>query len=288
VQHWTVNSGESHIALEVASVTRLIASIGAKTRTALASAVLGLVRNKLQAHHCSVFGFEGDRSPRMISGASIEQEWHVFSMASTYSRNFYRKDDLQRLIGRYPASFEAPPVIVHRQRVEDIEDDEYRRQCYECIGILDRASILIRMTRALSLVVHLYRDRSAGVYSDADMEALIGLAPVIASCVARHYALDVDGESSFRGAVTDELAELCPQLTVREREVVQRVLDGMTAERIADDLHIRPTTVITYRNRAYEKMNVGSRRELFAAILRRKQPVDQEAEAPICRSACIA
>jgi len=289
MQHWTVSSGESQVAVGVASASRLIAAIGSRDRTALASAILGLARSQAQVHHCSVLGFEGERSPRIISGASLQREWHVFNIASAYARDFYRKDGLQRLIGAYPASFEAPPVIVHRQGLADIEDVEYRRQCYESIGIGERAAIVVRVGRAQSLAVNLYRDQEAGAFGEREIESLIGIAPLIAGCAQRHYALDVDGESSFRGAVTDELAQLCPQLTLREREVVQRILDGMTTERIADDLHIRPTTVITYRTRAYEKMNVTSRRELFAAVLRRKQAaghaVDEQA---IAMAACAA
>jgi len=66
---------------------------------------------------------------------------------------------------------------------------------------------------------------------------------------------------------------------LREREVLQRILDGVTTERIADDLHIRPTTVITYRTRGYEKMGVSSRRELFAAMLRRRGSADPATSA---------
>lgn len=285
MQHWTVSSGESQLAIGVASATRLISAIGSKDRTALATAMLSLVRTQVQAHHCSVLSFEGERSPRILSGASLQHQWHVFNIASAYARDFYRKDGLQRLIGSYPASFEAPPVVVHRQGLEDIEDAEYRKQCYECIGIIDRIAILVRVGRAQSLAINLYRDSAAGVYGTADIDCLIGMAPLIAGCAARHYALDVDGESSFRGVVTDELAELCPQLTLREREVVQRILDGLTTERIADDLHIRPTTVITYRTRAYEKMNVTSRRELFAAVLRRQSAGHEADHEPL---ACAA
>ena len=104
---------------------------------------------------------------------------------------------------------------------------------------------------------------------------------MIANCATSHYALDADGQAGFRSTVTDELSEQCPQLTVREREVVQRILDGVTTERIADDLHIRPTTVITYRTRAYEKLGVNSRRELFAAMLRRRGAPDPSAAAAL-------
>ncbi|WP_307572513.1 response regulator transcription factor [Variovorax paradoxus] len=70
--------------------------------------------------------------------------------------------------------------------------------------------------------------------------------------------------------MTNELADLYPCLTLREREVVQRILDGATTERIADELTIRPTTVMTYRTRACEKIGVSTRRELFAALLGRR------------------
>jgi DNA-binding CsgD family transcriptional regulator len=277
MQHWTVGRGESGLLVDVDCAARLVSSIGSKDRTALAAALLSTVRTRLQAHHCSLLCFEGERSPRLISGASLQHQWHVFNIASVYAKDFYRKDGLQRLIGCYPASFEAPPIVVFQQGLADIDDDAYRAQCYECIGIVDRVSILIRVGRSQSLAVNLYRDQSAGPYSDADVEAVIGLATLISNCAARHYALDTDGQASFRGAVTDELSEQCPHLTLREREVVQRILDGVTTERIADDLHIRPSTVMTYRARAYEKMGVTSRRELFAAMLRRRGSPDQAA-----------
>lgn len=282
MQHWTISPGDTGLLVDVVSVARLVNHVGSKDRTALAAALLASVRMRVQAHHCSILCFEGDRSPRIISGASLQHQWHLFNIASVYAKDFYRKDGLQRLIGCYPASFEAPPIVVFRQGVDDIEDAAYRAQCYECIGIIDRVSILVRVGRSQSLAVNLYRDQVAGPYSDADLEFLIGLAPLIANCAMRHYALDIDGESNFRGTATDELAELCPQLTLREREVLQRILDGVTTERIADDLHIRPTTVITYRTRGYEKMGVSSRRELFAAMLRRRGKTDAATDPIRC------
>ncbi len=282
MQHWTISPGDTGLLVDVVSVARLVSSVGSKDRTALAAALLASVRMRVQAHHCSVMCFEGDRSPRIISGASLQHQWHLFNIASVYAKDFFRMDGLQRLIGCYPASFEAPPIVVFRQGVDDIEDAAYRAQCYECIGIIDRVSILVRVGRSQSLAVNLYRDQAAGPYSDADLEFLIGLAPLVANCAMRHYALDIDGESNFRGTATDELAELCPQLTLREREVLQRILDGVTTERIADDLHIRPTTVITYRTRGYEKMGVSSRRELFAAMLRRHGKTDSAPDPIRC------
>ncbi|HSI56149.1 MAG TPA: helix-turn-helix transcriptional regulator [Ideonella sp.] len=279
MQHWTVGSSEGDLAVNVGATVRLIGALGAKDSTALAGAMLEAVRRHVQVHHCSVMCFEGDRNPRLLSAASVQCQWQVFNIGSVYSHDHYLKDDLQRLIHRYPASFESPTVIVHRQSLADIDDADYRAACYQSIGIVERVSVLIRVGRSQSLSVNFYRDQAAGLYSDADVQYLIGLAPLLASCAGRHYALDTHGVSKFRGAVNDELADLCPCLTAREREVVQRILDGATTERIADELKIRPTTVITYRARAYDKIGVNSRRELFAALLGRQGGMRDEADA---------
>ncbi|RYY97887.1 MAG: LuxR family transcriptional regulator, partial [Comamonadaceae bacterium] len=115
---------------------------------------------------------------------------------------------------------------------------------------------------------HLYRGKDDGHYTADHADALMGVATLLARCVARHYACDVDGVGSFRVNVSDKVSELGARLTDREREVLTRILDGVTVNRIAEDLKLRPTTVATYRLRAYEKLGVTCRQELFATLLR--------------------
>jgi DNA-binding CsgD family transcriptional regulator len=55
-------------------------------------------------------------------------------------------------------------------------------------------------------------------------------------------------------------------LTSRELDVCARSLLGMTAEGIALDLNIKPSSVITYRKRAYERLHISSRYELFRRV----------------------
>jgi DNA-binding CsgD family transcriptional regulator len=282
MEHWLVSPGRSADAVDVAAAARLVGAVGTSHGPALAQAMLETLRLSAEVHHCSILCFEGERSPRLLSAASLDRQWHVFNIASTYSREHYRKDPLQEFMRRYPASFESPTIIVHRQCLADIEDADYRASCYQAIGIVERASVLVRIGRAQSLAINFYRDQASGLCSDADIGHLIALAPLLAACAAKHYAMDRDDLSTFRGNVNDELGSLCPALTVRERGVVQRILDGMTTERIADELKIRPTTVVTYRTRAYEKIGVGSRRELFAALLgRQKGPRAAEVATPL-------
>ncbi len=52
----------------------------------------------------------------------------------------------------------------------------------------------------------------------------------------------------------------------REREVCSRAAAGKTIEGTARDLNIRKTSVITYRQRAYQKLGISRQNELVALV----------------------
>jgi DNA-binding CsgD family transcriptional regulator len=275
MHHWIIDSSEGNVSLSAGDAARLVASVGSHDRTALAAAMLGSARRCIDVHRCTIFSFEAERSPRLISGASLADEWSVFRTGARYIREFFQYDGIQQAMRERaaavpPASRRQPPrLLLQRQRACDIVHGDYREACYVSQGVAERASVLIRTARDCWIATHLYRSTSAPRFSDTEIEAFSGLAPLLAASAAQHYAADTDGETVYRGAITADIGALCPALTVREREVLLRLLDGLTTERIAADLDIRPTTVVTYRTRAYEKIGVRSRRELFAHVLRR-------------------
>jgi len=276
MQHWIIDSSHGGAVLGAADAARVVASIGSQDRTALAAAILDVARQRIDVHRCTIFSFEAERSPRLISGASRGDAWGVFSTAARYTREFCQHDGIrlamrEQLPAMPAASPQQPPtrLLLQRQRPGDIAHAEYREACYVSQRVAERVSVLARAGRDCWIATNLYRATSAPGYSEAEIEAFAGLAPLFAACAAQHYAADTDGETTYRGAITADIGALCPALTVREREVLLRLLDGLTTERIAADLDIRPTTVVTYRTRAYEKIGVRSRRELFARVLRR-------------------
>lgn len=65
----------------------------------------------------------------------------------------------------------------------------------------------------------------------------------------------------------DRLAQAYPGLTPREREICARTLSGQTAQAIAEDLTLGTSTVLTYRQRAYQKLGMRKSNELLAAIM---------------------
>lgn len=60
-------------------------------------------------------------------------------------------------------------------------------------------------------------------------------------------------------------------LTVREHEVLQLLVNGYSTQRMAHQLSVSPRTVTTHIGHIMNKMNVSSRAELLAAVLRTRQ-----------------
>lgn len=63
------------------------------------------------------------------------------------------------------------------------------------------------------------------------------------------------------------LLQAQPGLTPRELDVCARLLQGMTHEGIACDLSLSLPTVKTYRNRAFARLGIHFRSELFALAM---------------------
>ena len=65
-----------------------------------------------------------------------------------------------------------------------------------------------------------------------------------------------------------EISELAlAALTPREREVVLRVVEGLTDRQIAERLRLSPHTVTQHVKRAYRKLDVDSRVSLTRLLL---------------------
>jgi DNA-binding NarL/FixJ family response regulator len=65
----------------------------------------------------------------------------------------------------------------------------------------------------------------------------------------------------------DFVALLCDRLTAREQQVLTALLRGTSSEGIATQLDLKPSSVITYRRRAYAKLGIATQAELFALCL---------------------
>ena len=268
MEHWNSVSTDTDIAIDSTVACRLLNAIGSVDHTTLADTVLDLVNRHVVVADCTVLSFEADRNPRVITVSSLTDGHQIFHCASNYARHLFQHDRIQLHLRSIFPQQEVDTITVHRQTLTQIIDAELRRLYNDTLGVVDSMAITIKTGRREWITTSLCRHRDQGTFSKGEIETILQLAPLIATSVSRHCRLEANGEGDFRTSVSEGIDELCSQLTRRERQVILRILDGVTVERIAGELGLKPTTVITYRSRAYEKLGISSRRELFSTLLR--------------------
>ncbi len=111
---------------------------------------------------------------------------------------------------------------------------------------------------------------SPGRFSDAELQVLVGFAAIVLPMLPFNRANKA--ATRLRRCQADQFeARVCEALSgpaEREREVCARAALGMSVEATALDLGIGKTSVLTYRQRAYRRLEVGSPVELMALVAR--------------------
>ena len=111
------------------------------------------------------------------------------------------------------------------------------------------------------LAVNLYRQQGQAAFSDGVIDAVRGLTRPLLACMPKHLVLARAAGGSNRAYAALQA------LTGRELEVCQRLLKGWTHDGIAADLGLSAGTVKTYRDRAFDKLGIHCRNELFALVI---------------------
>lgn len=159
----------------------------------------------------------------------------------------------------------APPLRVCHITAGEVPP-EHRAKVYEAHGVLERVSVVedeVADEGAL-FAVNFYRHMHQRALSDAQIADFGAAGRLLMALARKHVALvrADDGANLSR-----RLLARCPALTLREQEVCLRLLRGMTQEGIAADLGVALPTVKTYRNRAFGRLGIHFRSELFALML---------------------
>ncbi|WP_298929544.1 helix-turn-helix transcriptional regulator [uncultured Ramlibacter sp.] len=143
---------------------------------------------------------------------------------------------------------------------------EHRARVYEAHGVAERVSV-VRQQGGVVFAVNFYRHLHQRPYSDGQIAQFESLAPALLALVQKHVALapPLLTEEPL-AAWRRKLALLEAGLTGRELDVCARLLRGMTQEGIAADLGLGLPTVKTYRNRAFARLGIHFRNQLFALL----------------------
>ncbi|SEP87138.1 helix-turn-helix transcriptional regulator [Thalassovita taeanensis] len=163
-------------------------------------------------------------------------------LASAYLDGCFLRDPL------LPDLREASPNCIEVRTLEEITeamDHDYRERFFDAPGLTAKSTVLAVGER-LRLFVSLYcaDPRSP----DAGLSRLAGRLALM----------------HFERAEGTGIPAALAILSRREQAVCVGILSGQKAEVIAADLGVAPSSVVTYRKRAYAKLGIASRAGLFA------------------------
>ena len=176
---------------------------------------------------------------------------------SKYIHHFYQHDPAVREISRTKTG----DSFVQRIKLSDIGPYDYREQCFAKPGFKEKMSFGWRGTGYL-LVVSFY---CAGTSDLAALTKLSSLANLtLAMMVKRHAPIDRAG---FIETIKRRLKRSYPALTLRENEVCARSIAGQSAIQIAAELGLSKGTVLTYRQRAYDRYELNKASDFLPAVL---------------------
>ena len=157
---------------------------------------------------------------------------------------------------------DAGPRLCHITATE--VPAEHRAKVYEAHGVAERVSVVEEDADRSLFALNFYRHQHQRPLSDTQLAEFGRLGGLLLALARKHIAL-AQPEPPLR--IAERLRLLHPDLTTREIDVCVRLLQGMTQEGIAVDLGLSVPTVKTYRNRAFARLGIHFRNELFALML---------------------
>lgn len=202
------------------------------------------------AGQVTAFAYEPETANCLLSRNFLSED-KGGTLAAAYVDGWFRDDPL----------FESAMAMGENDcAVERLEDllprisSRYFAMFFGAPGFRTKVAVLVAQG-SLRMVLNLYfegniTDRSARLPE----RGTPGLYRLIGTTIATHF-------------LRLNLPEFPLPLTVlseRERQVCIGMLAGKKAEIIAEEIGIAPSSVVTYRQRAYQKLGVSSRGQLFS------------------------
>jgi DNA-binding CsgD family transcriptional regulator len=257
----SVGNSDARISLRADSFAEVIKSIGTHDYR---TACLDLFEEALDAQHWALFRYRANNSVSCIATAS-----RVYMDAA--------QENIDRFVVRCHRV--DPSVVALKQRspeqtcvtkmeIGDIRDRQYRR-CFEMTHVQERLSLFSRLGSDLHQL-SIYRGARQRSFSSHELAYFSALGGVVLVTASKHERLSREAAAIpphlDLDAIERCLERLPCGLSKREREVCSRAAAGKTIEGTALDLDIRQTSVITYRQRAYQKLGISRQNELVALV----------------------
>ncbi len=255
-----------------ADLAGLIEAIGCDN---FADRVLSYLHNAYGVQRCAMFEVASDTITPICESLCIDKS-RVASRLGRHGLKLYCDDEYwRRDPGLYAGlqQLEVAKISLVRIDIPSLTDVAFRYNIYQRAHIRERI-LLCTGSVGAAVALSILRQDSTGVFSSEEMSRLCAEAETIMSLILKHLDI-VKRESAMGTALSSlstiirSLATLPVELSTRETDVCARILYGMSAGEIAASLGIGLASIVTYRKRAYQKLNVTTQRELLMWYMQR-------------------
>lgn len=226
--------------------------------SAFPGALLDCLGQWANCQHFSVLRMAGERPQLLAAGTRHPDASLVLRCGQAYIDHYFRHDPLFEPL-------RAAPGQVGHLLAEDIRCVPYREAIYLSNNMIERVSTLYLDEQQRPVLFNLYRHRDQGCFSDRELQMCEAFSPALLQLLRGHLAVSALNQATD---YEQQLFQRCPELTPQEMKICSRLLRGMTHAGIAADLSIKESTVKTYRNRAFERLGINFRSQLFALFKR--------------------
>jgi DNA-binding CsgD family transcriptional regulator len=273
-QTWLVDAPPAGHALDASSVGMLL---DASQEAAPAATLLAFINKLAPVEYISLVEYTAESAGDTLGAAPNLVEGHARGTQARnvtaecfaiYRRRYWRSDQATHIAQhlRQETRAEAPVTALHFHP-GDIPVAEWRNEIYEREHLSDRLSFLYSPLPRMAFAINLYRDETLGRFHAGEIERLLAVAPLLrqvhrGALRANNSASTPTSYSSQSMALRVARAQAAirakvPALSARELEVCARIACGISADGIAAELDVAPSTVLTLRKRAYAKLAQG-------------------------------
>ena len=258
MRKWTCTSGAGSSGRHAQALAGLIEQLG---QPGFRSLLLETLQPLVPAASFSVYRTGRHSVPQLFLSGSLGVPDTTRDCWRAYLSGPYRSDRTLSV----EAQNETQPLLCHLTAQE--VPAQHRARVYEAHGVAERVSVVQAREDGL-FALNFYRHQHQAPFSDVQVADFESLAPALLALAHKHVTLSGVSEAGIAPDARQRLLALQPALTPRELDVCVRLLRGMTYDGIAADLGLSVPSVKTYRNRAFDRLGIHFRNELFALVLR--------------------
>lgn len=205
-----------------------------------------------------------------LYGGTISDYWMKANTINYKQYSQFRNDVVDKNLLMMSADEQHKAGFYHYS--PDIKLNSKVFQIYSRSKISEKFYYLIHRNKQI-VQFNLYRAEDKGRFKKEEIEKLKKVLPFLTHLACLRFQICGAGEYQRRSrkAMVSQLKQQkvpdFANLSNREVEVCDLIIYGLTTEGISVELGVSVSSVKTFRNRAYRKLNISTKSELFVMIL---------------------